>query len=181
MASSRLRSLPSARRICKPSPLPDTAIPAESYPRSPTRRSPSMMMGTTLLLPTYPTIPHIWKPSMDSPTPISVGQGETIFLDHGVGQHFAGNSLHFGLGFFPGQPSIQSEFEILPLANAFQALIAHLFQRALNSFALGVEDAFLEGDIDVGCHKAIIILEPSTRPYGPMERRKSYVFRAAVG
>src|SRR5579859_3769410 len=154
MVSSRLRSLPSARRICRPSPLPSTAIPAESYPRYSSRRSPSMMMGTTLLLPTYPTIPHIWNPPMDAPRRQSVGQGETEFLNHGVGQHFAGNSFHFGLGFFQGQPSIQSEFEILSLANAFQPLITHFFQRALNGFALGVEDAFLEGDVDVGCHKA---------------------------
>src|SRR6185437_4731483 len=58
MTSSRLRSLPSARRICRPSPLPQTAIPAESYPRYSRRRRPSTMTGTTRFLPTYPTIPH---------------------------------------------------------------------------------------------------------------------------
>src|SRR5215467_5148469 len=59
MTSSRLRSLPSARLICNPSPLPPTAIPAESYPRYSSRLSPSRMTGTTRFLPTYPTIPHI--------------------------------------------------------------------------------------------------------------------------
>src|SRR5579872_7400696 len=59
MTSSRLRSFPSARRICRPSPLPHTAIPAESYPRYSRRRNPSIMTGTTLFLPTYPTMPHI--------------------------------------------------------------------------------------------------------------------------
>src|SRR5271166_3881040 len=58
MTSSRLCSLPGARRICTFPSEPTTAMPAESYPRYSRRRSPSRIRGTTFLGPMYPTIPH---------------------------------------------------------------------------------------------------------------------------
>src|SRR6202051_2829890 len=102
MTSSRLRSLPSARRSCNPSPFPPTAIPAESYPRYSSRRSPSIMIGTTLFLPTYPTMPHI-RTSKDFPARPLFGQGETELFDDRIGQHFAGDSLNLGLRLFARQ------------------------------------------------------------------------------
>src|ERR1035437_4929097 len=157
MTSSRLRSLPSARRSCSPSPSPATAIPAESYPRYSSRRKPSMMIGTTLFLPTYPTMPHIKKTSRDFPRPFLLGQGETELFNYGVGQHFAGDALDLGLRLFARQSSVQRQLKILPLANAFQTFVSHLLERALDGLALGVENAFLQRDVDVGCHKKIII------------------------
>src|SRR5262249_23805058 len=59
MVSSRLRSLPSARRTVKVPSSSTTAIPAESYPLYSSFLSPSSMTPTTCLSPTYLTIPHI--------------------------------------------------------------------------------------------------------------------------
>jgi hypothetical protein len=38
------------------------------------------------------------------------------------------------------------------LADFFEALISHFPERALNRFALGIEDTLLEGDINVSFH-----------------------------
>src|ERR1700694_2403909 len=109
MASSRLRSLPSARRSCSPVPFPATAIPAETYPRYSSRRRPSMMIGTTLFLPTYPTMPHIGRPQS---TPALLGQGETKLFNDRIGQHFAGDAFHLGLRLFAREPSVQRQLKI---------------------------------------------------------------------
>src|ERR1700680_1935803 len=156
MTSSRLRSFPSARRNCSPLPFPATAIPAESYPRYSSRRSPSIMIGTTLFLPTYPTMPHI-RTSKDFPARPLFGQGETELFDDRIGQHFAGDSLNLGLRLFARQSPVQRQLKILPLANAFQAFVPHFLERAVNGFALRVENAFLQRDVNVGCHKTVII------------------------
>src|SRR6185503_7052329 len=57
--SSRLRSLPTERRRVS-EPFCTTAMPAESYPRYSSLRSPSTITGTASRDPTYPTIPHMW-------------------------------------------------------------------------------------------------------------------------
>src|SRR5438477_6142600 len=145
MASSRLRSLPSARRICSPSPLPATAMPAESYPRYSSRFSPSMMTGTTRLLPTYPTIPHIGlvyehkvfdSPKLNlaaqfkgregrannAPMIALILDGITIFFDDRVGKHVARDALNFRLRLCLIQPAVQLDLEILSLAQIGDAL-----------------------------------------------------------
>src|SRR5215471_18053615 len=125
MTSSRFRSLPSARRTSSPSPPFPTAIPAESYPRYSRRRSPSMMTGTTLFLPTYPTMPHITPPQQ---VPCLLGQGITEFFDDRIGQYFAGDSFDFRLRLFGREFAIQLDFKILALPHALQAFVAHLLE-----------------------------------------------------
>src|SRR5579872_6868449 len=156
MTSSRFRSLPSARRSCRPWPLPATAMPAESYPRYSSRRRPSIMIGTTLFLPTYPTIPHIRRPQRICDH-FLLGEGETKLFNYRVGQDFAGNPLYFALRVFPGESCVQRQLKIFSLANTLQPFVAHLPERPMNGFSLGVENAFLQRDVDVGCHKNIII------------------------
>src|ERR1700723_1492000 len=69
MASSRARTLPTARkRVRPPEPL-STARPAESYPRYSKRRSPSIRMGTMFRSAIAATIPHMSK------DPLSLGDG----------------------------------------------------------------------------------------------------------
>src|SRR5580704_4942098 len=111
MTSSRLRSLPSARRTCSPSPLPHTAIPAESYPRYSKRRSPSIMTGTTAFLPTYPTMPHIFfyscfrrgdrliSDSEIATQGASIFEGVTKLLDDRIGKDFARDASDFRIRF----------------------------------------------------------------------------------
>src|SRR5690242_6863664 len=84
-------------------------------------------------------------------------QGETELFNDWIGQHFAGDALDFRLDLFAGQSPVQRKLKILSLANALQTLVAHLLKCALNGFALRVENAFLQRDVNVGCHKKIII------------------------
>src|SRR5581483_10997085 len=157
MASSRLRSLPSARRTWSPSPLPATAMPAESYPRYSSRLSPSRMTGTTRFLPTYPTMPHIavnsWMSEGNRNFASSrrgrdrvsslVFQRESVFLDDRVGQYFAGDPFHFRLGLRLGQAAVQADLEVFSLPDALQSFVAHLVQRALDRLALRIQNALL--------------------------------------
>jgi hypothetical protein len=92
-----------------------------------------------------------------------LSQGETVFFNDRIGQDFAGDSFNFRLCLVARQATIQSQLEIFPLPNSLQALVPHLLQSPLNRFALGIEDAFLEGDVDVGCHKNNIIREAAKR------------------
>src|SRR5579864_9133606 len=117
-----------------------------------------MMIGTTLFFPTYPTMPHIRRPQR-IPRPLLLGQGETEFFNYGVGQHFAGDALDFRLRLIARESPVQRQLKILTLANALQAFVSHLLERAVNGFALGVENAFLERNANVGCHKNLIIRE----------------------
>ena len=88
-----------------------------------------------------------------------LSQGETVFFDDGIGQDFAGNPFNFRLCLVARQTTIQSQLEIFALPNALQAFVPHLLQSPMNRFALGIENAFLEGDVHVGCHKNTIIRE----------------------
>ena len=92
-----------------------------------------------------------------------LSQGETVFFNDGIGQDFAGNSFNFRLCLVARQATIQSQLEIFPLPNSLQALVPHLLQSPMNRFALGIKDAFLQGDVDVGCHKNTIIREDAQR------------------
>src|SRR5438270_11337723 len=88
--SSRFRSLPEARRTDKHPLSSSTATPAESYPRYSSRLRPSIMMGTALCGPMYPTIPHIISRL--------VQELHAIILNDRVGQHLAGDLIHFPPG-----------------------------------------------------------------------------------
>src|SRR6266496_2029382 len=151
MTSSKLRSLPSARRIWRPSPLPQTAIPAESYPRYSSRRSPSRMTGTTRFLPTYPTIPHM------PVTPAQfVGRSEPElceklflngipeFFNHRVRQDITSDPPNFALRLRFIDATIESQFKKLALPHVLQSLIAHFLKRSLNGLSLRIENAPLQ-------------------------------------
>ena len=91
--------------------------------------------------------------------PFLLGQREAKFFNYGIGQHFSGNALDLGLRRFARESSVQRELKILSLANALQTFVTHLLEGALDGLALGVKNAFLERDVDVGCHKRFIIRE----------------------
>src|SRR5262249_44522597 len=91
-----------------------------------------------------------------------LGQGEPEFFNYRIGQNFAGDALDLRLGFIVGKAPIERQFEILSLAHAFQAFIAHLFQRTLDGFALRVKDSFLQRNVDVGCHKRRLYVTETT-------------------
>src|SRR5579872_1219458 len=107
-------------------------------------------------------MPHIGKPQR-IPRLFLLGQGEreTEFFNDRIGEHFASDALDFGLRLFARKSSVQRQLKIFSLAHTLQALVAHLLERALTGFALGVEDAFLQRYINVGCHKTIIINDGS--------------------
>src|SRR5579863_3071065 len=107
------------------------------------------------------------------------GQRKLELFNDGVGQNFAGNALHFGLSLFARQIAVQRQLKVFSLPHTFQALIAHLLEGALNGLALRIEDTFLERNVDVGCHKEIIIRGAGTNRRVPMTRilkRKSDPF-----
>jgi len=91
--------------------------------------------------------------------PFLLGQREAKFFNYGIGQHFSGNALDLGLRFFARESSVQRELKILSLANALQTSVTHLLEGALDGLALGVKNAFLERDVDVGYHERFIIRE----------------------
>jgi len=82
-----------------------------------------------------------------------LSQGKTEFFNHGVGQHFTGDSLDFRRRLFAREPAVECQLKILSLANALQSLVSHLLECALDGFALWVENALLERNVNVGCHK----------------------------
>lgn len=102
-------------------------------------------------------------------------QGKPELFDDGVGEHLTGDPFDFSLGLFAGESSLQRELEVLSLAYALQSFVAHFLESALNGLALGIENAFLERDVNVGCHKKIIIREglgdgAQTKDAGPLAR-----------
>ena len=90
---SRLRSFPSTRRIWRPSPLPETAIPAESYPRY--SRPPQTVEndGDNLLLAQrILTMPHMVSSCFNAAD--QLGEGVRQFNQSGAGPVF---ELRIGL------------------------------------------------------------------------------------
>src|SRR5579863_8101065 len=114
-------------------------------------------------------MPHMEKPQR-SPAPELLGQGEreTEFFNHWVGQNFAGDAFDLRLRLFARQSPVQRELKIFSLAHALQALVAHLLERALNGFALRIENTLLQRDVNVGCHKKMIINDrPGSERFAP--------------
>ena len=83
----------------------------------------------------------------------TVFEGEAKFFDHRVGQDVARDPFNLGLGLGFAEAAVKREFEVFSLANVLQALVAHLFKRALDGLTLGIEDAFFQRNIDVGFHR----------------------------
>ena len=112
------------------------------------------MTGTTLFLPTYPTMPHMGKPQgLDAAT----RRGRNGILRCTGLVELRGQCARLRTGLFARQATIKGEFEILSLADTLQAFVTHLLEGALNGFALWIENTLLQRDVDVGCHKGIII------------------------
>jgi len=76
-----------------------------------------------------------------------------VFLNHRIGQNFPRDAFDLGLRLGLAQVAVQRELEIFPLPNIAEALVAHLFQRALDGFALRVQDTLFERDVDIGFHR----------------------------
>lgn len=87
----------------------------------------------------------------------SVLEGVAKLFDDRVGQDFACHLLDFGLSFILRESAVQADLEILALANVVQTLVAHFVESALNGLALGIQNALLEGDVNVGLHPNVII------------------------
>src|ERR1700740_2910165 len=98
-------------------------------------------------------MPHMVRPLR----PGLFSQGETELFDDGIGQNFARNAFDFGLSLLPTQSSVERKFAVFSLADALEPFVAHFLERAVNRLALGIEDTLLKRDVDVGCHKGIII------------------------
>src|SRR6266851_4038478 len=166
MTSSRLRSLPSARRICNPSPLPLTAIPAESYPRYSKRLKPSRMTGTTRFLPTYPTIPHMQTtpnqgvgrlPTQTFCFParsckLLFFKGIPKLLDYRIGQNFTCDPPNLVLDLRLVQSSIECELKNFSLPHVLQPFVTQLVERSLDGLALRIQNAPLQRNIHVCFH-----------------------------
>src|ERR1700683_1247972 len=82
----------------------------------------------------------------------SVCEGAVKLFHDWVGENFSGDAFDLRLRLLAVQPPLQRKFEILALADLFQTLIAHLLERALDGFALRIENAFLQRDVNVGFH-----------------------------
>lgn len=73
-----------------------------------------------------------------------------IFNDR-VGQEFAAGSFDFLAGLVLVCPG-EFDFEILADVHGGDSLIAHVFQRVLHGFTLGIEDSFFRCDYDFRFH-----------------------------
>src|SRR5580693_1693958 len=90
---------------------------------------------------------------LQPPQPLNDDWNYTLLAD------VTGNSLDLGLRLFARESSVQRELKRLSLANALQTSVTHLLEGALDGLALGVKNAFLERDVDVGYHERSIIRE----------------------
>ena len=82
----------------------------------------------------------------------SIFQFVSKFLDNRIGEHFAGNALHFGFDLVLLEARLQSQEKILALAYVLYSLVVHLLQRALNGLALRIKNRGLESDVNVSLH-----------------------------
>lgn len=81
-------------------------------------------------------------------------QAVCVLFNHGVDEDFAGDALDFALGFRGSQRSVESEYEILALANVLDATILHLGQRFVDGLSLRIEDGAAEHHVDMGLHRS---------------------------
>ena len=99
----------------------------------------------------------------------SIFQRKTKLFDNRIGKHLAGYARYLSLGFGPVKAAIERELKIFALADLLQSLVAHFLQRALDRFALRIQDTLLERDVNVSFHGgAIIIRQNSTNRAEPL-------------
>ena len=100
------------------------------------------MIGTALLLPTYPTIPHM----------ILLQHFHPVLFDHRVGQHVAGDLLDFGAS--PSALGARSELDLeaLTLTDIEDRRWPCPASARTDRLALRIEDRFLERDEDASFH-----------------------------
>ena len=82
---------------------------------------------------------------------------EAVLLDYRIGEHFARDALDLRLCFLTADAAVERDLEELALAEVVKAALAHLFQSAVNGFALRVEHTLLERNVNVGFHGSSII------------------------
>src|ERR1019366_9594305 len=99
-------------------------------------------------------------------------------FDHWIGQDFAGHPLHFRARRFAIQAAVERKLKVLALADIGNPLVPHLGQRALNGFALWIQDALLHRDVNVGFHE---LLNYTIRPERPRPERPGVSDRRAIG
>ena len=147
MASSRLRSLPSARRICKLVAVAGDGnagrvIAAVFQPPQALNDDRNNLLLTDIAN----NATHAGTPEIQS-----AREQRNSSMTGLVSTSRAMRSTS-ALRFFAAQPAIERELEILSLANFFQAFVAHLLERTVDGFALGIENTFLERNVNVGFH-----------------------------
>ena len=76
------------------------------------------------------------------------------FLDDGVGEHLAGDALHFGARSARIELTIQPQHKIFTLPDVLNPLILHLFESVMDSLTLWIKDGLLEGYVDMSLHRA---------------------------
>jgi hypothetical protein len=85
-------------------------------------------------------------------------EGEAEFFDDRISQDFASHAPNFCFRFRPGQSAVQRQFEVLTLANLFQALVAHFLESALDRLSLRIQNALLQRNIYVSFHGGYLII-----------------------
>ena len=78
-------------------------------------------------------------------------EGEPVLFNHRVGQDFPRNPFHFRLRIILVQ-TLQRDLKKFALPHTLQTFITHFFQRALDGFALRIENALFKRDVDVSLH-----------------------------
>ena len=84
-------------------------------------------------------------------------------LDYGVGQQLPAHGLDLGFG-LGGVGFGQLKLDELALADVGDAAEAERLKRVLDGLALRVEDALLEGDVDLGFLILFLVLVNGPRP-----------------
>jgi membrane protease YdiL (CAAX protease family) len=84
--------------------------------------------------------------------------GKAELFNHGVGQDLAGHFFDLGVGLLFRQTAGQRYLKKLPLADVAEPLVAHLLECALNRLTLGIEDSFLQRNVNVSFHGDRLII-----------------------
>ena len=74
---------------------------------------------------------------------------------HRVGQNFTRNFFHFGFGISFRNAGVQRNFEIFALANLLEARVPDFTEGSVDGFALRIENAFFEGNVDLSFHAQV--------------------------
>jgi hypothetical protein len=94
---------------------------------------------------------------------------DEIILDDGVGQQLGAHFLDPGLGLV-GIGVVEVELDVFALAHLVHAGEAERLQGPGDGLALGVQDAFLEGDVNACQHSFVPPWTAIASPSGPGSR-----------